>query len=121
MKTPTTAPTGRIGDALVAEELISEEQLQQGLKIQQATGGRLGDILQAQNGIRAFDFYQALARHFKIEFVDLAASPVASSVLEAEDRNVYADYLVLPIKRSSAGYIVATADPCHQVFELIRV
>ena len=88
--TPPTAPTGRIGDALVAEGLVSVEQLEQGLRVQQTAGGRLGDILQAQNGIRAFDYYQALARHFDIEFVDLTASPVEPSVLEAADRDVYA-------------------------------
>ncbi len=118
--TPPAAPTWRIGDALVAEGLVSVEQLEQGLRVQQTAGGRLGDILQAQNGIRAFDYYQALARHFDIEFVDLTVSPVEPSVLEAADRDVYAGKLVLPIKRSPTGYIVATADPCDQVFELIR-
>lgn len=120
MRTPTTVSTGRIGDALVAQGLITEEQLEQGLSTQQTTGGRLGDILQAQNGIRAFDYYQGLASHFNIEFVDLTASPAESSVLTAEDREVYAGSMVLPIKCSSVGYTVATADPCHQVFELIR-
>ena len=115
----TTEPE-RIGDVLVAAGFVNAEEIEQALATQRTAGGRLGDILQAQFGIRALDYYQVLARHFKLEFVDLTASPVEHSILSSVDRAFYARELVLPIKHEPMRCIVATADPSDKVFALIR-
>lgn len=56
----------RIGKILIEKELITEAQLESALDIQQKTGSKLGEILIAQNYIRAVDFYSALAEYLKL-------------------------------------------------------
>ncbi len=41
----------RIGDVLLQEEIITEEQLQEAIEYQQKSGGRLGDIIMKLHGI----------------------------------------------------------------------
>ncbi|QJC50413.1 glycosyltransferase [Paenibacillus albicereus] len=52
----------RIGDLLLQQELITEEQLQQAIEHQRRYGGRLGDILAAQAGIPAADIERLTER-----------------------------------------------------------
>ena len=110
----------RIGEFLVAEGLATEEQVQEALERQRKTGGRLGEILQAMGGMRSLDYYMALSRFFKLEFVDLTKLHLDANLLNERDRSFYTSELILPIRHDNEKVVVATADPSEVCFEHIR-
>ncbi len=110
----------KIGEFLVSTGLVTAEQIQDALNRQKKTGGRLGEILQATAGIRSLDYYEALSRYFKLEFVDLTKLQMDRTLLNENDRPMYARELVLPINRNGGIIVVATADPSEKAFALIR-
>jgi cellulose synthase/poly-beta-1,6-N-acetylglucosamine synthase-like glycosyltransferase len=110
----------QIGEFLVNEGLVSEAQIQEALELQKKAGGRLGEILQARAGIRALDYYQALARYFGLKFVDLTQHQPDTSLLAEPDRAMYAAELFLPVGFNDGAVVVAVADPSEEAFARIR-
>jgi glycosyltransferase XagB len=117
---PTTPPAYRIGTFLVREGLVTQQDIDEALEIQQRSGGRLGEILHADFGIKPLAFYKALARYFDFPFVDLTRLKVDRTLLHEADRPFYASQLVLPIRRRTGQVVVATANPCEEVFRSIH-
>ena len=101
----------RIGSAMVAAGLIGQEQLDQALELQKEWGSRLGDILLGMGFVKAQAFYQALAKHFQLAYVNLIDDPVDESLIESDKLQLYADGLYLPWKRENGMLWVACADP----------
>ena len=61
----------RLGDALIQEGLINEEQLQQALALQKKSGKRLGTVLVEMHLVTEQDIVQILSKQLKIPFIDL--------------------------------------------------
>ncbi|CCU77971.1 hypothetical protein HSACCH_00308 [Halanaerobium saccharolyticum subsp. saccharolyticum DSM 6643] len=59
----------RLGEVLLDEGLITEQELQKALAIQTDSGGKLGEILISEEFIRAIDFYRVLSEKLEMEFV----------------------------------------------------
>lgn len=68
---PRAATRQRLGDLLVEEGLVSEDQLAAALVEQQQTGERLGKILLANRAITDVQLVSTLARQYRLDFVDL--------------------------------------------------
>jgi len=100
----------KLGTRLVEAGLISPEELAKALEEQEKYGGRLGEILQAITHVRALDYYQSLAKHLSMDFVNLLDNEVNSSLLKADERALYLEHLVIPIAQNE-HLILATADP----------
>ena len=111
---------GRMGNLLLAKGLISKEQLQEALQLQQRWGTRLGDILIAKGWVRAIDFYHTLANHFGKEYVDLFREPPDGQLLSNDDLSHYTELLVLPWREVNGRVIVALADPSELALSYIR-
>ena len=102
----------RLGDILLRQANISQEQLHEALEIQRKEGGRLGDILIQKKIITVHDVLRALAIQIGVPFlkeIDLARiDPAWVSVLPI----AYArDHAVLPIAVTSQSVTVVIADP----------
>ncbi|MEN8170297.1 MAG: glycosyltransferase family 2 protein [Pseudomonadota bacterium] len=111
---------GRMGNLLLAKGLISKEQLQEALQLQQRWGTRLGDILLAKGWVRAIDFYHTLADHLEKEYVDLFSEPLDAQLLSNDDLSHYTELLVLPWRVVNGRVIVALADPGEAALSYIR-
>ena len=61
----------RLGDLLVSQQLITEDQLKQALKEQKRSGRKLGRVLTDIGAISEGQLHGALARHLNIEFLEL--------------------------------------------------
>ena len=101
----------KLGEVLLEEGLITNEQLQQALQVQANSGSRLGDVILALGLVRPLDFYQALSRHFGLDFVNLMQNPVDASLVRIEELDRYAQHLYLPWRRHHNVLQIATADP----------
>ena len=55
----------RLGDSLIAEGLINEEQLQQALALQKKSGKRLGAVLVEMHLVTEQDIVQILSKHLR--------------------------------------------------------
>ena len=110
---------GKIGDLLIARQLLSEKQLNEALELQHCWGTRLGDIILAKGWVRAPDFYRTLASHFGKQYIDLFNDPPDISLMETEDLPYYTELLVLPWRREGDKIIVAIADPSSQAMHFV--
>lgn len=61
----------RLGDLLVKDQLISQEQLQFALESQTRSGKKLGRVLVDNGFVSEEQISQALAKQFNIPFVNL--------------------------------------------------
>lgn len=102
-ETITTSPIGlpggppkRLGEALVDNGLITAAQLNEALDLQKTWGSKLGDIVLARGWVRAFPFFQTLARHLDRPFVNLIETPGDAQLIEDSLIDEYGGRLYLP-------------------------
>ena len=73
----------RLGDVLVQQRLISQEQLQQTLALQKQTGKKMGRLLIETGLITEELLANGLARQLRIPFVNLKTFPFRADVIKA--------------------------------------
>lgn len=108
---PALSGFNRIGDALIAQGLLSQERLDEALELQRGWGSRLGDILLAKGWVRPQAFYNALATHFDRPFINLLETPPDFALIEHRHVTRYLELLMLPWRREGERTIIAIADP----------
>lgn len=104
------AATVPLGELLVTQALLSQEQLEAALQEQREKGGRLGSILTGNGMVSALDLYQTVARHYGVEFANLLASPPDSELLERERWEEYLLLELIPWKRQEGKVLLAVTD-----------
>jgi len=101
----------RVGELLLEQKLINEQQLKTALAEQSRTGRRLGRVLTDLGMVSEQAFHEALAKHLQIPFMDLRQVQLAPDTVrllpEAQARRARA----LVLKVDAAGALVAMADP----------
>lgn len=109
---PTAAPTRRrLGDALLARNLVTEEQLDWALDVQARTGSRLGSILVASGVVKRLALYQALAEEWGAPFVDVPSASFDDDVLALVEPGRLAREGWIPLHREPDGAVlVATCE-----------
>lgn len=101
----------RVGELLLEQKLINEQQLKTALAEQSRSGRRLGRVLTDLGMVSEQAFHEALAKHLQIPFMDLRQVQLAPETVrllpEAQARRARA----LVLKVDAAGALVAMADP----------
>lgn len=103
----------RLGDIMLAAKLITREQLNEALEMQQSSGGRLGENLVKLGHVAESDLNRTLAKQLGLAFdegPELNLDP-ATSRLIAED--VATKFQVLPLKLEGNLLRVAVVDPLN--------
>ncbi len=107
----------RLGDLLVDEKLVTEEQLQEALAEQRVTGERLGRLLVAAGRITEVQLVRVLGRHLGVESVDLEDHVLDPTACRLLRESFTRRYLALPIGWDEKRLVVAMANPAD-VFAL---
>ncbi len=107
----------RLGDLLVREGLISQEQLQRALADQRGSNEKLGSILVRLNLISEDQLVAFLSKQYAIPSMTLSQLDVETEVLKLVPIQIARKYEVLPIKRTGNTLTLAMADPTN-VFAL---
>jgi type IV pilus assembly protein PilB len=107
----------RLGDLLVAEGLISQEQLLRALADQKGTTDKLGSVLVRLNMISEEQLIGFLSRQYGIPSMTLSQLDVDAEVLRLVPAAIAKKYEVLPVKRVGNTLTLAMADPTN-VFAL---
>ena len=105
--------TKQLGQILIEQGLISEQQLQEALETQERVPKSLGRILIDLNLIREVDLVRALAEQIGMEFVDLGEFPVDPSATALIPETVARRYRALPIADREGTLLVAMSDPAN--------
>jgi type IV pilus assembly protein PilB len=109
--------TRRLGDLLVAEGLITEEQLGRALEEQKGSTEKLGTILLKLNFIQEEQLIGFLSRQYGIPSITLSQLDIDPEVLKLVPSAIAKKYEVLPIKKQGTALTLAMADPTN-VFAL---
>ena len=106
----------RLGDVLVNEELITQEQLENALKIQKEVGytKKLGEILVEEGYVTQKDLLKALSKQLNIDFVDLFGEKIDFDKLLAKyPLRLLKSAHAVPFKEDEDFIYVATSDPLN--------
>jgi len=106
----------RLGEILLDEGLITEEQLQAGLDKQEREKGlRIGEALVALGAVSAEDVAKAIWQQRQIPYVDLDSYALDPSVIELVPEKVARAYTALPLFKIGNALTVAMADPLNLI------
>ena len=101
----------RLGDVLVQQRLISQEQLQQTLELQRQTGKKTGRLL-IESGIITDELLaNGLARQLRIPFVNLKTFPFRADVVKLLPESAARRFRALVLEDKGDSLLVALADP----------
>src|SRR5579872_4515432 len=102
-----------LGSLLVTAGLLTEEACHKALACRQERGQDLARILIDDNLVSETDLVATLARHLRLEFVDLNEYPVDAAAARLVSDSMARRYLALPIGWYEGRLIVAMADPSN--------
>ena len=112
LRTATAAATSdKLGEILLREGLITQDQLKKALLEQKNTGMRLGYTLVKLGFVEETEISKMLARQYRMPAVDLSRFEVDPKILKLLPPDVAIKHAVLPLKREGRTLTVAIADP----------
>ncbi len=103
----------RLGDMLLKENLITQEQLQKALDYQNKHGGRLGSTLIRLKFVSEEDITELLSNQFGVPSINLSNFEIEESVVKLIPADVARKYHLIPISRTGASLTIAMADPSN--------
>ena len=103
----------RLGEILVKESLITQDQLQKALEFQRANGGKLGNCLTKMGFITDDDITGVLSRKYGVPSINLKDYQIDPNVIKLIPRDIAARYQVLPLTRVGSVLTIAMTDPTN--------
>jgi MSHA biogenesis protein MshE len=101
----------RLGELLIEQKVINEEQLNQALAEQKKTGRKLGRVLTDLGIVQEQQLNEALARHLQIPFVDLKQLTLDQATVRLLPEALARRFRALVLKSDASGLTVGMADP----------
>ncbi|MFL5501995.1 MAG: GspE/PulE family protein [Gemmatimonadaceae bacterium] len=109
--TAPAAKTPRLGDLLLREGLITQDQLNKALQEQRHNGTRVGYNLVKLGFVKETDLTRMLARQHKMPAVDLTKFQVDGRIAKLIPGELALKHNVLPLKRDGRTLTIAMSDP----------
>ena len=111
---------GRLGNMLVAANLITEEQLKKALEMQKKEGGRLGANLIKLAFLTEDKLASFLSKQYGVPAVNLNDFELDHEVVRMVPREVLEKHIMIPINRAGNTLIVAMSDP-NNIFAIDEI
>jgi len=112
MAEPSAARKRRqLGELLLAEALITPDQLNRALEIHRATGERLGRVLLDMGVVDQEHVARLLSRQIGVEFVRLTGQPLSEDLLRILPAALASRLQAVPIAKADGTLTVAMVDP----------
>src|SRR5512137_2270919 len=105
--------SGRLGELLVRENLISLQQLQKAQEEQRKSGGRIGSLLVRQGAIAEHDLTNFLSKQYGVPAISLKDFDIDDDVLKLIPKATAEKHQVIPVNRAGSSLIVAMSDPSN--------
>ncbi len=105
----------KLGDMLLREGFITQEQLQKALETQNKEGGRLGEILVKMGAVKEEQVVSTLGKQLGIPYFSLGTGMLKPAVDQGLEESISKDFaiknLVLPLSRILKSLTCAVYDP----------
>jgi len=101
----------RLGEILLLQGLISQEQLQKVLQEQRQTGKKIGQLLIESGILTEETLARGLARQLAIDFVDLKMFPFRAAVVHLLPESAARRFRALVLREQNGSLLVAFSDP----------
>lgn len=101
----------RIGDLLVAQQIITDEQLGQALAAQKKTGRKLGNQLVDMGYVEENTLLQLLSKQLNIPFVELKHFRFDKELVQTLPETLARRYRVMILREDSDGVLIGMSDP----------
>jgi len=109
--TPDRRQKMRLGDVLLQQRLISQDQLQQTLDLQRKTGKKMGRLLIESGVITEEGLANGLARQLRIPYVNLKTFPFRAELVKLLPESAARRFRALVLEDKDNRLLVAFADP----------
>ena len=103
----------KIGEFLLDDSRITQEQLQNALEVQKKEPGKLGSILIRLGYVTEEDIAQALSKQFGYPSINLSKFDIDEKVLELIKPEMARKHIVMPVHRIGSILTLAMADPSN--------
>ncbi|MFO8061855.1 MAG: type IV-A pilus assembly ATPase PilB [bacterium] len=101
----------RLGDLLIDEGLLTNDQLMEALDYQKKEGGRLGSILVQQGYVTDDQISHALGKQYGVPVVDFSREEIDEMTLGLIKPQMAQKFQIIPVKRHGKDLYVAMANP----------
>ncbi len=105
--------SGKLGEILLKENLVSADQLKQAIEHQKANGGRLGNSLVKLGFLSDDEVTAVLSRQYGVPSINLSYFEVDPSVIKLIPMETAMKYQILPLSRVGSSLTVAMVDPTN--------
>jgi len=103
----------KLGQLLIASNIISPPQLQEALNMQKTQGGRLGTNLVKLNYITEEKLVAFLSKQYGVPSINLNDYKIEPTVIKLVPSDMAKKYLIIPVARVGATLTIAMADPSN--------
>ena len=103
----------RLGDLLVQQKIISEDQLQSALEQQQrqSTRRRLGRVLVENSFVTEEDICRTISTQLGIPYIDLQHYKINDELVRLLKEEQARRYQAIVLEKQKGGFLVGMADP----------
>jgi MSHA biogenesis protein MshE len=101
----------RLGELLLEQKVIDEEQLQQALAEQKRSGRKLGRVLTDLNLVREEKLNEVLAQSLQIPFIDIRQLTLDQQVVRMLPEAHARRFRALVLQSDARGLLIGMADP----------
>ena len=112
-KDSSSGSSGRLGELLVREKLITPLQLQGAVEQQRKAGGRLGHHLTKLGYVQENELTAFLSQQYGVPSINLSDFDIDPEVLKLVPKEVVVRHQVIPVNRAGQNLIIAMADPSN--------
>src|SRR5712692_1289707 len=105
--------SGRLGELLVRENLISVQQLRKAQQDQHKHGTRIGAALIKTGAIEESKLTDFLSKQYGVPAINLKDFDIDPEIIKLVTREVAEKHLVIPVNRAGPSLIVAMHDPSN--------
>lgn len=103
----------RLGDLLVQYGIISDEQLQQALKIQRETGAKIGEALIQLGFVTKQSINEVLEYQLGIPYIHIEEYEIDINATKTITEEMAKKHVLIPVKQTETEVYVAMADPLN--------
>jgi len=103
----------KLGDFLLADKLITQDQLEQALSTQKKEPGKIGSILIRLGYVAEEDIAQALSKQFGYPSINLSKFEIDEKVVELIKPEIARKHIVMPVHRIGSILTIAMGDPSN--------
>jgi len=103
----------RLAEMLVRDNVITQEELERALEIQEKQGGSLGSILIDNGFTNEWEIAAAIGKQLNVPFITLSHYEIDPSILQSIPVELVRKYQIVPIDKTGDTLTVALSDPSN--------